>query len=459
MDNILFSLLFFLLALGVLITVHEFGHFWVARMLGVKVVRFSIGFGRPLLTWRRGPDQTEYAISALPLGGYVKMLDESEMSVPTGEAHRAFNRQRLPKRFAIVFAGPFFNFLFAIVAYWLMFVAGVTGVKPLVGDVESGSPAYAAGLRAGDEIVTVEDEPTPTWEAAILAMLPKVLDREPITLSVQAGGQAGGQVGRRVTLDLDAVELHVEQGNVLQELGIRPFRPDIPPVIGKVISGGAAARAGLKPGDKVLSANGTPIRDWEEWVRYVRQHPEQALDVEVQRGDEIVHLIVRPDRVAAGKGETIGQIGASVDTSVPVDNSHIGVMRYGPVQALAMGLDKTWDMTALTLQLLVKMVFGQASWENISGPISIAQYAGEAASIGLSTFLAFLAIISVSLGVLNLLPIPVLDGGHLLYYAIEFVKGSPLSEHAQAIGQRIGIALLLALMSIAFYNDLARLFS
>ena len=453
MGNVLFSVLWFVLALGVLVTVHEFGHFWVARTLGVKVLRFSVGFGRPLIRWRSRADETEYVVAALPLGGYVKMLDETEGEVAPQEAPRAFNRQSLSKRFAIVFAGPFFNFIFAVLAYWLMFMLGVTGVKPVIGEVDPGSVASSAGLRTGDEIVAVGGERTPTWEAAILAMLPEILDHAPMQLEVQDRLHSH----RQVTLDVRGKGIELDQGNMLRDLGIRPFRPDIPAVIGKVIPGSPADRAGLKHGDKVLSADGGPIRDWEEWVRYVRKKPGAVIKTEVQRGQDILLLDVRPDKAGGDAGKVIGHIGASVQVSA-ASESQLGVMRYPPLQALGAGLKRTWEMASLTVHLLAKMVVGQASWQNISGPISIAQYAGQAASIGLATFLAFLAVISVSLGVLNLLPIPVLDGGHLLYYGIEFFKGSPLSDQAQLIGQRIGIALLLALMGVAFYNDLARLF-
>ncbi len=449
MTGLFSSLLYFLITLGVLITIHEFGHFWVARRLGVKVLRFSIGFGPPLVRWQgKG---TEYVIAALPLGGYVKMLDETEGEVPPQEVHLAFNRQPVYKRIAIVLAGPLFNFLLAIVAYWAMFMVGVAGVKPIIGGIEPGSPAELAGLRPKEEIVAVEGERTPTWESAIFALLPKLLDRAPVTLEVR--DPEGGV--RKVTVDF-AKAPRVDEKDPLKTLGIRPFRPNIPPVIGKLVPGGAAERAGLKPGDRILSADGHPMEDWEAWVHYVRAHPGQAMRVEVERGGQVITLTLRPEPVKDEAGRTIGRIGAYVKmdarASVP-----IGVLRYPPVKALGAALEKTWDMTALTLKVLAKMVTGQASLENISGPLSIAQFAGEAGSLGLAPFLAFLGIVSISLGVLNLLPIPVLDGGHILYYLIEIAKGSPVSEQVQAIGQRIGIALLIALMGLAFYNDLARL--
>jgi regulator of sigma E protease len=456
MSDFLPSLLWFVVAIGVLITVHEFGHFWVARRMGVKVLRFSIGFGRPLFSWRRGPDQTEYVVAALPLGGYVKMLDETEGSVSAEEVGRAFNRQTVGRRTAIVVAGPLFNFLFAILAYWAMFMLGVSGVKPLVGSVIPGSPASAAGLQARDEILSVDGEPTPTWESAILALLPDAMDGDLARLEVRTSD--GGT--RQASLDLGGKPLKVEAGNLLREIGIRPWRPDIPPVIGRVIAGGAADRAHLRAGDRIVAVDGRPVQDWEDWVQYVRAHPGKTLRTVVDRDGTEIELQMTPEPTTSDSGEVVGHIGAVVKLSSAstVPGDYMETVRYGPVRALAAGAAKTWDMTALTLRLLGKMVLGEASWHNISGPISIAQYAGQAASVGVATFFAFLGLVSVSLGVLNILPIPVLDGGHLLYYAIELFKGGPLSEQAQLLGQRIGIALLLALMGVAFYNDLARLF-
>lgn len=455
MSEVLLSALWFVLAVGVLITVHEFGHFWVARLVGVKVLRFSVGFGRPLLSWRSASDQTEYVVAALPLGGYVKMLDETEGDVPEQEVHRAFNRQPIASRVAIVAAGPAFNFLFAILAYWIMFMVGVTGVRPVVGAVTEGSIAAQAGLKAGDEILAVAGQRTATWETAILELLPKVMDGEPAELQIQDPGRGT----RDLTLDLSGRSVEIEGSKLLPELGIRPWRPDIPPIIGRIVSGGAAQAAGLQAGDRIVSADGIPIGDWDEWVEYVRSRPGRAISAEVERAGQTIAVRLTPEAVTDDSGNVMGRIGAAVALSdASADEAPTATLRYNPLRALVEGVGKTWQMTTLTLHLLYKMVVGQASWENISGPISIAQYAGQAASVGVATFLAFLGLVSVSLGVLNLLPVPVLDGGHLLYYGIEAVKGSPVSEQGQLLGQRIGMALLLALMALAFYNDLARLF-
>jgi regulator of sigma E protease len=456
MSEILPSLLWFAVAIGVLITVHEFGHFWVARRMGVKVLRFSIGFGRPLFSWRRGQDQTEYVVAALPLGGYVKMLDETEGSVPAEEAHRAFNRQPVARRTAIVVAGPLFNFLFAVLAYWIMFMVGVTGVKPVVGAVTRASPASEAGLAEGDQILAVGGKRTGTWESVVLALLPDVMDRDVARIEVRGHD---GHI-RHLTLDFAAAALKADAGNLLREIGVRPWRPDIPPIIARVVPGGAAERAELRAGDRIVSVDGQPVRDWDEWVQYVRNHPGEVLRTVVERGGKEIGLEITPASMTTESGKVVGHIGAVVKLApaMTAHGDYLATVRYGPVRGFVAGAEKTWDMTSLTVRLLGRMLLGEASWRNISGPISIAQYAGQAASIGVATFLAFLGLVSVSLGVLNILPIPVLDGGHLLYYLIEFFKGSPVSEQAQALGQRIGIALLLALMGVAFYNDLARFF-
>jgi RIP metalloprotease RseP len=452
-SDVLFSILSFIVAVGVLITVHEFGHFWVARTLGVKVLQFSIGFGRALWRRRAGLDQTEYVLAALPLGGYVRMLDEREGEVQAHERPRAFNRQPVWSRIAIVVAGPAFNFLFAIAAFWLMVIVGVTGPRPIVGEVVPGSYAEAAGLKSGDEIVAVEGERTPIWDAAAMALLAAAVEGRLVDVQVRGGDLTP----QHRALDLrDASDL-TGDGGFLENLGIRPWRPVVPAVIGTVVPGEAAERAGLLPGDKILSADAKTIDGWLAWVEYVRARPEQAIELTVERAGRLTALTLRPDRVDTRYG-AIGRIGAHVEQPEESTQEGEGELRYGPLEGIPAAVAKTWEISVLTVRMLWKMVIGQASVENISGPISIAQYAGMSASIGFTSFLKFLAIVSISLGILNLLPVPVLDGGHLMWYLVELIKGSPVSEHLQLVGQRVGIAALLALMILAFYNDLTRLF-
>ncbi|HUT41327.1 MAG TPA: RIP metalloprotease RseP [Gammaproteobacteria bacterium] len=452
MNSVLFSLLAFILAIGVLVTVHEFGHFWVARRLGVKVLRFSIGFGKPLWKKTFGADRSEFVIAALPLGGYVRMLDEREGEVAPEELPRAFNRQPVSTRVAVVVAGPLFNFLFAIAAYWLMFVVGIPGLRPVVGDVTPGSYAAQAGIVAGDEIIAIQGAPTPTWESAVMSLLDASLDeRDAIELNVRDPGGVERDLQARL---VQSAEL-LEKGGVLRNFGLAPWQ--LPAVLDELVAGEAAERGGLRSGDHILAADGKPIAGWNDWVEYVRARPEQSIQVEVQRDGATNVLELVPKRVTEG-GKAHGFIGASV--RLPDAGQHATmrvVVRHGPLEALPAAVGKTWEVTTLTLRTLWKMLTGKASVENLSGPISIARYAGESAAVGLTTFLAFLGIVSVSLGVLNLLPIPVLDGGHLLYYLVEMVKGSPVSEAAQLAGQKVGIFLLLMLMSVAFYNDLVRL--
>jgi len=453
--GIIYSILAFVVAIGILVTVHEFGHSWVARQLGVKVLRFSVGFGKPLWLRKSGADQTEYVIAAIPLGGYVKMLDEREGEVEEHELSRAFNRKSVWRRIAIVVAGPAFNFLFAIMAYYLIFLVGVSGVKPVIGEINIPSPAHTAGVQQGDLIISVNGIVTSSWERARFAMLEESVSAEQIVLQVQGRDL---QIRDRI-IDISALELLQEEKiDLMRDLGISTWRPDVPPVISEVLPDGAAQQAGLLAEDRVLSLDNVTIINANQWVNLIRANPEKEMALRVLRGGEEVELALTPrSRVEAG--ETYGYIGVRNRIEIPesVRREMMVTERYGPLQGIAEAADKTWRMTWLTLRVLGKLVTGDASVRNLSGPITIAHYAGVSARIGLEPFFGFLAIISISLGVLNLLPVPMLDGGHLLYYLIEVFKGSPVSEQTEIIGQKIGIMLLFGLMSIAIYNDLLRL--
>lgn len=449
MSSFLTSISAFIFAIAVLIAFHEFGHYWVARRCGVKVLRYSIGFGKPLWLRRYGQDQIEYVIAAIPLGGYVKMLDEREGEVPGHELHRAFNRQPVSKRIAIVAAGPLFNFIFAIFAYSFMYVVGVPGIKPMIGEVKEQSIAYNAGIQANDEIYSVEGELTPTWGAARMAMLQAALEKNTISMVMRDNM-------RNITLSVSGISTENKQGQLLEELGIGIYRPPIPAVLGKLSADGAAVRDGFQTGDKILSVNGREIKDWEAWVNVVRASPEKRLDVEIERNGVNKVIPLTPGTLETETG-VIGRIGALPE---PVDypKELQTTVQYSAGTALYTAFVKTWQMSVLTLKMIGNMIIGEVSVRNLSGPITIATYAGYTASEGLPTFLSFLAIVSISLGVLNLLPVPLLDGGHLLFYVIEIVKGRALSDEAQLKMQHVGIVMLGLLMILAFYNDIQRLF-
>ena len=454
MISLIQTLCAFIVALGILITFHEFGHYWVARQCNVKILRFSVGFGRPL--WRRvfSSDNTEFVIGAIPLGGYVKMLDEREGFVTAQERARAFNNKSLGARTAIVAAGPIFNFIFAVLAYWLVYVIGVTGLKPVISFVEEGSVAMQAGLRTDDEITKINGQETPTWNTAMEKLVAGVIERDAATVGVK---DAQGYE-RSLQLDLAAIPIDaMAEGNLLRLLGVEPLRPVVPAVIGEVADQGAAARAGLVQDDRIIAVDGTPVRDWQHWVELIRAAPGIPLSVVIARNGGNVELVLTPEEKLSEEGKTIGFIGVGLKPDFSADQSLYAIEAYPVHTALVKGFGKTVDMTLVTLQILGRMITGEASLKNLSGPVSIAQYAAQTARMGLVTFLGFLAIVSISLAVLNLLPIPLLDGGHLFYYFLEFLKGSPVSMSVQLLGQRIGIVLLFSLMALAIYNDILRL--
>ena len=454
--TVLISIAAFIVALGVLITVHEFGHFWVARKLGVKVLRFSVGFGKPLWSKTAGKDQTEYMVATIPLGGYVKMLDEREGNVPEEDLSRAFNRQPVWSRIAIVAAGPFFNFLFAIVAYYLMFLVGIDGRITEIGKILPDTPAYHAGFKEGERLVSANGIELRTWESATLTLLDQALDSGVIEIEVET---ARGYPAFR-QLDLTDTRSLLDEGSLYEKIGIEPWKPAIAPRIGSVEAGLPADKAGLQNGDLVLTVDGIEVEDWRDWVGVIQKSPLQKRMVEVLRQGERFVVELTPMQKEAGD-KIIGYIGAgpNIDKEKYLKDleSHTVTERYGPVAALGKATYKTWEAVILTFKLLGKLVLGEASIKTISGPLSIAEYAGISATIGLAAFLSFMAIVSVSLGVINLLPVPVLDGGHLLFYVIELIKGSPVSERWEVFGQQIGLILLAALMLLAFYNDLIRL--
>ena len=452
MGSGLYALLAFIVAIGILVTVHEFGHFWVARRVGVKVLRFSVGFGRPLWKWEGQKDGTEYVIAALPLGGYVKMLGEGgDEEVPEAERPRSFDQQSLPARVAIVAAGPLFNFIFALFAFAAVQMVGVSGMKPIVGDVMEGSPSAAAGVEPGDEILSVNGKPVRIWQQALEEILGAVVLGEQVTLDARASSG----VDRHYRLENPFGEEIPEGLELLEQLGFSMARPLLPPKVGELIPGGAAEEAGLESGDLVLSVEGEEVHSWQEWVEWIQESPEQRLQLRIERDGVVFPLEVTPAAVVA-EGKTIGRIGASVELA-QYRSTFFREVQYGPLDALLRGASKTWEMTSMTLQVMGRMVVGSTSTDGLSGPISIARYAGSSMESGVVPFLSFLGLVSVSLGVLNLLPVPILDGGHLFYYLLEWVRGEPLSESAMVVGQRIGIAFILGLMSLALYNDLLRL--
>ncbi|ABP79229.1 RIP metalloprotease RseP [Stutzerimonas stutzeri] len=440
-----------LVALGVLVTFHEFGHFWVARRCGVKVLRFSVGFGSPLVRWhdRHG---TEFVIAAIPLGGYVKMLDEREGDVPPALLDSAFNRKTVRQRFAIVSAGPLANFLLALVFFWLLAMLGSQQVRPVVGAVESGSLAAQAGMAVDQEIVAVNGKPVSGWGEVNLQLVRRLGESGQLDVTVR---EVGSSAERHLQIPLQNWLKGVEEPDPITALGIRPWRPQIAPVIAQLDPEGPAQAAGIQLGDRLISLNRQPLDDWQQVIDAVKVLPGATAVLEVERDGQRVDV---PLTLAArGEGDARrGYLGAGVEGGEwPAEM--LREVRFGPLDAVVEGAKRTWTMSLLTLDSLKKMLFGELSVKNLSGPITIAKVAGASAQSGLGDFLNFLAYLSISLGVLNLLPIPVLDGGHLLFYLVEWVRGRPLSERVQGWGVQIGISLVVGVMLLALVNDLGRL--
>ncbi len=452
--NLLHTIAAFVVALGALVIVHEYGHYLVARLCGIKVMRFSIGFGPPLWKKRFGRDETEWVVAAVPLGGYVKLLDEREGEVAPEEIGRAFNRQNVWRRYAVVAAGPLANFLFAILLYWLLFMHGVQEARPVVALPPSGTPAAGAGFESGETVRAINGEPVTSWQDVRWRMLQLALERAQVTVEVL---NRSNQLNWR-TLDLSPFDAEQLEGDTLALIGLKLYRPAISPVIGQIVPGSGAEQAGLQAGDRILSASGKPILSWDELVEQVRRHPARELRLTYQRGGERRELTLVPEAVQQN-GSALGRIGAAAKLDQQALDELVTVVRYGAASALAKAVEKTWDTSVFSLRMLGRMLIGQVSWKNLSGPVTIADYAGQSAQLGLVSYLNFLALISISLGVLNLLPIPLLDGGHLMYYTVEIFKGSPVSDQIMEIGQKLGLTLLLVLMAFAFYNDINRLIS
>ena len=458
------TLLAFIITIGLLVTIHEYGHFQVARWCGVKVLKFSIGFGKPLFTKTFGKDKTEFVLAAIPLGGFVKMLDEREqkaeqeanpelakINYSEAELKRAFNRQSVWKRIAIVAAGPIANLLLAILLYWLLFMLGVTGTRPIIGDVAKDSLAAQASMTTGEVIQKINGQPVSTWQEARWVLLEESLESK--SVQIEAINQNNELFQH--TLSFSGINNDSEI-DVLKKIGLQEYRPTIPAVVGEVLAGSAAELANFKQEDKILSVDGVTIIDWEQVVNIVKANPNKKLWFEIERRQKIIRVAATPEKIQEN-GKNIGRLGAAVKMDKKELDKLLVEFNYSPLMSLQKAVSKTWDTSIFSLKMLGKMLVGQVSLKSISGPVTIADYAGKSANMGLKTFLSFLALVSISIGVLNLLPIPVLDGGHLMYYVVEIFKGSPVSENIMLVGQKIGFAILGLLMTLAIFNDVSRL--
>ena len=446
------TVLAFLLALAILVVIHELGHYWVARVCGVKVLRFSVGFGKVIYSKRFAKGETEWVVCALPLGGYVKMLDEREGEVPAHELHRTFNRQPVLRRMAIAVAGPVANLLLAALLYWALFMYGVPGLKPIIGEVPAQTPAAHAQLQEQETILSINGQAIQSWEEIRWELLNRVLQGDPVTMQVRT---VQGEIISRV-LDLKGLAPADLDGNFLQKLGLLPIQPLLQPVVGKLSEGGVAQQAGLRTGDRVMRVEERSITRWSEFVEAVRSHPGQILKLDLDRSGSLLTISITP-QASEEAGNKIGKIGAAPQINQHEFDALMTQVSYAPLAALQQAVRKTQETVMVSLKMLGKMIVGEVSLKNLSGPITIADYAGQSAQMGLAAYLGFLALVSISLGVLNLLPVPLLDGGHLLYYTVELIKGSPVPEKWWVAGQNVGIALLLTLTVLALFNDISRL--
>ena len=447
----LFMIVAAILLLGPLIAIHEFGHYFVARKLGVKVLVYSIGFGPTLLKWTSKKSGIQYQLSALPLGGYVKMLDEREGNVAAEDLPKAFNRQHPWKRIAIVAAGPLVNLVFAVLLFWVLFLPEQTQLNTRVGKVLDNTPA-ANVLQVGDKIQAVDGTQTPNWEKLSFALVDRAGETGHITLNVDRAGQS-----QNVQLPIENF-LKDQSQSPLDELGFLPYRPSIPAVVSKLTEDGAAIRQGMQVGDQIIAIDGVIMPDWYAVVEKVQASPEKLLKIEVLRDNKTVMLEVMPQGKRDNVGRVTGMLGVQSDPGkIHIPNEYQQTIQYSPIEALGMAADKTVHISSMILNSMVKMVKGLIGLDNLSGPITIAKVAGQSAEMGWQTFIGFMALMSVSLGILNLLPIPMLDGGHLVYYFIELLRGKPVSEQIQLVGLKIGMVLLGSMMLLALFNDFMRL--
>ncbi len=448
----LFIVVAAILLLGPLIAIHEFGHYFVARKLGVKVLVYSIGFGPTILKWTSKKSGIQYQLSALPLGGYVKMLDEREENVAEADLPYAFNRQPPWKRIAIVAAGPLINLIFAILLFWILFLPAQEQLNTRVGKVLADTPAAAAQMQVGDKITAIDGTPVTTWEKLNFALV----DRVGETGKIQVQAERAGEI-KTFSLPIQNF-LNDQSQSPLDVLGFTPYRPQIPAIVSKLSEDGAAIRQGMQVGDQIIAIDGVKMNDWYDVVQVVQASPEKLLKVDVLRNNQVVQLQVMPQGKRDNMGNVSGVLGVQSDPGkIVIPEDYKQTIQYSPSEALFMAVDKTGQLSSMILNSIVKMVRGLIGLDNLSGPITIAKVAGQSAEMGWQTFISFMALMSVSLGILNLLPIPMLDGGHLVYYFIELIRGKPVSEQIQLVGLKIGMVLLGSMMLLALFNDIMRL--